>query len=185
VRYGLEESMSKTTIRRALCVPLGLLVAVAIALSGPGGAVLLAAPQVTIVPRSGPAGTRFVATGAGFTPGETLLYGYDSPSQPVILGRIQVNANGGFTVTVDSTGLAPREYAFHISSASTPPPPPLAVVPFTVTAGGAPGLPATGGGGGIGRLSGERLSVSGASALAGLLALGCLALTRRRSFRRR
>src|SRR6185437_6825022 len=102
---------------------------------------------VTITPPAGPAGTQFVVTGSGFTPGDVLLYGFDDPRQPVVLGQVTVSADGRFTVTIDSTGYEARDYAFHVvSQQSVPPTMPLAIVKFTVTAGAAPGLPNTGGG---------------------------------------
>ena len=112
------------------------------------------AEQVTIDPPSGPAGTRFVATGTGFTAGASLRLvvaptatgAQTPPERQVNLGTVQVGADGRFTVTIDSTGYRPEQYDFVALTGA--PGPPL-VARFTVTAAGAPGLPNTGSGGSI------------------------------------
>ncbi len=135
------------------------------------------AEQVTITPPSGPVGTRFVATGTGFTPGAALRLvvtpsatgAQTPPEQQVNLGRVQVGADGRFTVTIDSTGYRPEQY--DLVGFTDAPGPPL-IVRFTVTPGNAPGLPNTGGGGGASRPMVTLLSPAGALLAVGLGLLG-------------
>ena len=73
------------------------------------------AEQVTIAPPAGPAGTRFVATGTGFTAGASLRLvvaptatgAQTPPERQVNLGTVQVGAEGRFSVTIDSRAIGP------------------------------------------------------------------------------
>ena len=146
----------------------------------------VAGEQVSIAPPAGPAGTRFVGTGTGFTPGETLRLGVaptatgaqTPPARQVDLGTLRVGADGRFTVTIDSTGYPPEGYDLAVFTGMPGPP---TIARFTVTAGAAPGLPNTGGGG-----SDPAASASGTLlpllALVGLVALAVLG---QRRYRRR
>ena len=135
------------------------------------------AEQVAITPPSGPAGTRFVATGTSFTPGVSLRLvitpsatgAQTLPERQVNLGRIQVGADGHFSVTIDSTGYRSEQY--DLVGFTDAPGPPL-IVRFTVTPGNAPGLPNTGGGGGAGRPMVTLLPLAGALLAVGLGLLG-------------
>ena len=137
--------------------PVGLLI-----LSRPDGAVLargdfavtdalpVTAEQVTVAPAAGAVGTRFVVTGSGFPPGESLRLAaaptatgaQTPPERQVDLGTIRVGADGRFTVPLDSTRLAAEPYDVVAIAAALGPP---YVARFTVTPRGAVGLPRTGG----------------------------------------
>lgn len=144
--------------------------------------------QLSIAPPTGPAGTRFVATGTGFQAGDTLRLGVaptatgaqTPPERQVNLGTTQVGADGRFTVSIDSTGYAPEQYDLAVFT-GTPGPPVIAR--FTVTAGSMPGLPNTGGGGGDPAAGAGWLPV-GLLALAALGALEIVARGRRCHARR-
>lgn len=126
--------------------------------------------QIAIAPASGPAGTRFEATGTGFKPGLNLQLvvvpsatgAQTPPERQVALGSHQVGADGRFTVAIDSTGFPPEPYDL-VALTGNPGPP--YVGRFTVTAGAMPGLPNTGGGG------------ASFSLTLGWLVLGIVALT--------
>lgn len=105
----------------------------------------VAPEQVSIAPTSGPAGTRFVLTGRGFAAGASLIYGIVVNRQPVVLGQVQVGADGSVTASFDSSGIPPGQYQLFVATGAGIPP--LAGTTFTVTAGSMPGLPSTGGGG--------------------------------------
>ena len=81
------------------------------------------------------------------------------------LGTVQVGVEGRFTVTIDSTGYRPEQY--DLVALTGAPGPPL-VARFTVTAGSAPGLPNTGGGGGAVPLTTISLPLAGALVMVGL-----------------
>ena len=131
------------------------------------------AEQVTIAPPAGPAGTRFVATGTGFTAGASLQLvvaptatgAQTPPERQVNLGRVQIGVDGRFTVTINSAGYRPEGYDLVVLTGA--PGPPL-VARFTVTPGRAPGLPNTGGGGGAIQSALTRLLLAGALLAVGL-----------------
>jgi hypothetical protein len=127
------------------------------------------AEQVAIAPPSGPAGTRFVATGTGFTAGAALRLvaaptatGAQTPPERVVeLGTTRIGADGRFTVTIDSAGYRPEGYDLVVLTGA--PGPPL-VARFIVT----PGMPNTGGGGVAGRPATTYAPLAGALLAVGL-----------------
>ena len=105
---------------------------------------------MSVAPASGPVGTRFTVTGRGFQAGAELVYGIGPGTQPVILGRITIGADGTFTSSFDSSSIPPGEHELAVNT--MPLTRPLALARFTVTAAAAPGLPNTGAGGPASRL---------------------------------
>ena len=102
-------------------------------------------PQVSVAPASGPVGTRFTVTGRGFQAGAELVYGIGPGTQPVVLGRITIGADGTFTSSFDSSSIPLGEHELAVNT--FPLTRPLALTRFTVTAAATPGLPNTGAGG--------------------------------------
>lgn len=145
----------------------------------------VASERVSVSPASGPAGTRFVVSGAGFPPGRTVQVttapsatGPSSPPERVRIGsEVRVGADGRFTDTVNSMGYLPDGYSVAVFAVPLTGPP--FVARLTVTAGGTAGT------------VGLRLPNTGARASAGaptgaggflLVALGLVGLGLRHRF---
>jgi len=140
----------------------------------------IAPERLAVAPASGPAGTRFAATGTGLTAGQTVaLFTTESAKGPAghfrEIARLAVPADGRVTVTIDSTGYDPDGYDLIAFGPGGPAIGlPLVVAQFTVTAPGMPGLPSTGGGGMASQTIGRRapflvlaLAVLGLAVVAG------------------
>lgn len=140
---------------RAIAVLTALVAALA-ALPGLVGA----APALTIAPTSGPPETRFVATLAGFTPGEKIMLQLVAETQPPLtlnIPAVTITADGTYALTINALVLLPGSYtlaalreATVVASARftvTPPGSPVPTPPSTGSGGYLPGLPNTGGGG--------------------------------------
>ena len=145
----------------------------------------VAPEKLTVAPSTGPAGTRFIATGEGFAVGTTVaFYTVESakgPSgSPREVARVQIPADGQVSFSFDSTGYSAEQYDLTAHPNEIIIGFPLVRPTFTVTAGGAPGLPNTGGG--AGQAAGARPILPWALAglsLAGALGLGHVARRRR------
>jgi len=149
----------------------------------------IAPERLAVAPTSGPAGTRFAATGTGLTAGQAVaLFTTESAKGPAghfrEIARLAVPADGRVTVTIDSTGYDPDGYDLIAFGPGGPAIGlPLVVAQFTVTAPGMPGLPSTGSGGMASQTSGRRASFL-VLALA-VLGLAVVAGRRRRRAHRR
>jgi hypothetical protein len=87
-----------------------------------------------VTPTAGPAGTRFVVTGTGYTPNASLLVAAfsnrsDDPAAPPV--RVTIGADGQLRATIDSTGFAPGEYFALVTPSENESP--IAIATFTVT----------------------------------------------------
>jgi hypothetical protein len=111
------------------------------------------ARTLTITPGFGPVGTRFAIEGSNFPPGETLIAGCCSgqvarPPAPGVLrnpagvNRVQVDEEGRFRTSFDSSGYRPGWY-FMFAGRDFPDPEnqPLAITQFFIAGPPTPGEP--------------------------------------------
>lgn len=97
------------------------------------------AVPLAVTPATGPAGTIFTFTGAGFPPDATLYVIGSGPDQPLILNRrVTVGADGLLRVEFDSLGRPPGAYSMAISrrNAQADALQTIAQVAFTISVGG-------------------------------------------------
>jgi hypothetical protein len=119
-----------------------------------------AAPSLTIAPNSGPPETRFVATLAGFTPGEEIVLQLAAETpQPLTLTlpAVTIATDGSYSLSINALLLPQGDYSLTamrgiaISASArfsvTPEASPVPSPPATGNGGYLPGLPSTGGGG--------------------------------------
>lgn len=148
---------------------LGLLVS-----TGPA----LAAGSITISPSSGPAGTAITITGSGFTPGPVVVT-VQGPTGTTGRDTFTIGSDGALKVSYDTTGDAAGSYTVLVNGGAGTQGILLAQGTFTITAGGTPGMPSTGGG-----YAAQADKSPAPAALAGLT-LGALALLLYRGHRAR
>lgn len=119
----------------------------------------IAPERLTITPSAGPVGSRFTATGEGYTPGSTVTaFTTESAKGPRgtlhQVAKLQVPADGRVGFTIDTTGYNAESYDVTVFGPGGPQIGlPLVVTHFMVTAAGAgtaqapAQMPRTGGGG--------------------------------------
>ncbi len=138
--------------------------------TGPNGETLAVAPA------SGPAGTPFTVTGAGFRARSTVVLAVFVEDAPVVLGRALADADGRFATTLDSSDLPAGSYL--LGAGPDADARPFATAPLVVTAPGTmPELPNTGGGVAADQATGMRPIL--AATLIGVVCATLLARCRR------
>jgi hypothetical protein len=97
-----------------------------------------AAPAITIEPSRGAAGENFVATLAGFTPGESIALRLTaeetSPPRTLDVPGVTIRADGGYRLEISSLLLPPGRYTLAALRQGAA----VASAAFTVTGGAAP-----------------------------------------------
>lgn len=134
----------------------------------------VASETLRIEPASGPAGTRFVATGTGFTPNATLVgrtvpsaTGPQTPDERVkLIGPITAGGDGSVSIEIDSTGFPAEQYDLVLFYQGETVGFPIVRPPvYTITA---PGAPNTGDGGAASPAAGNPWQLTIMLALAGI-----------------